>query len=288
MLGGEVSSTSVKRVIAHAVVERRAERWILRMVTKVGEAAGRRTLEGQSCRELADAAALIVALAYDPDAVARTAAQAEVPEVVPLPHVLPELPTDDAPPATLAAPSIAPPFAPEAPPAAKSPEVGGAAGLAASFDLGTLPSPAFGLTALLGLKVWRVRFDWTGTLWLAQSEVPEDTVVGGEFSYLSTALAACPLLLEDPLELGLCAGIEVGRLYAKALGVDNFDTCAVLWTAHAGLLGAWKAADWLALRLDLGAAVPVERPEWGLSPVGPVDQPGAGVGRARLAVETRF
>ncbi|WP_437596080.1 hypothetical protein [Sorangium sp. So ce590] len=63
---------------ARAVVSRNERgSWDLRLTTALGETTRSRELHGETCAELADAAALIIALAIDPDAASRGTPTAE-------------------------------------------------------------------------------------------------------------------------------------------------------------------------------------------------------------------
>lgn len=162
-------------------------------------------------------------------------------------------------------------------------------GVFATGDLGSLPAPAFGLSVGGGITLWRVRIDLTGTYWFEQEATLDDSAKGGNFSFFSAALAGCPILLPGDLELGVCAGLELGRMHAEGFGVTDPSESSILWAAfRAGGAASWVFADPVALRLQIDMVVPFTRPQWVLQNVGAIDQPGSVTGRALLGSELRF
>ena len=70
LLGGAPDPTGRKRLVADARVTRTKEgSYRVRLETTMAGTAGERTLEAPSCKALADAAALVLALTFDPKAV---------------------------------------------------------------------------------------------------------------------------------------------------------------------------------------------------------------------------
>jgi len=157
-------------------------------------------------------------------------------------------------------------------------------------DAGALPSPALGVTVQLAILTPRLRVEITGTSWLDQrATLPSRASTGGDFSFISGAAMACPMLMRGLVELGLCGGLELGRMSATGFGVDHPTEDAIPWAAAraSGLL-LWPVSELFALRLEAGAAIPFTRPRWVLEQVGLVDQPGPISARSQLGAEIRF
>ena len=112
---------------------------------------------------------------------------------------------------------------------------------------------------------------------------------GGELRLVAGDARACYAFPIQRLELGPCAGLELGRMSADGFGVRHPGSGSALWIAP--LIGATAALSLLprlALRLDLAALAPVERPPFVLESVGDVFGASRVVGRASLGVEGRF
>jgi len=285
LLGGQ-SRLGAKHLRARAVVSRDDKgQWQLAMVTETGGSIGNRKLSGESCKELADAAALILALAYDPEAVA----VARQP-----PPSSPDKPPPAPAPLPIAA--SAPPRRPGSAAAGEQPTMGGRegdllffVGALASADLGAMPSAAFGVGGQVGLSAYRLRIDLAVTYWLPQQHAVAESDAGGEVSFFTGSLSGCPILIAEPVQLGPCAAFELGRMHAAGYGVDNPSEQTILWVGArvGGRLGV-IVADPLALGVQLEAVVPFVRPRWVLERVGPVDQPGAVTARGMFGAELLF
>jgi hypothetical protein len=169
LLGGK-PQTSARRVRAEATVTPSAGAWRLEMQTESDGSRGKRSLSAESCSALGEAAALILVLAYDPEAVARHGGsvdpapqpQPQPAQSVPNAELLPPPP----PKAPLPAPRAVTPPAPARPPRSRPQQGAGTgrswnlvAGGHIASDLGSLPAAAFGLGGSLALVVRRVRID---------------------------------------------------------------------------------------------------------------------------------
>ena len=170
------SNADVAAIRARAVVEARGPGWRVELSTPGGE----RTLDADTCDQLADAVALILALASDP---ARAAA-----------------PPAAAPPA---AASVAPPGERGPPggerrsppaPATRTPPLAIGAGQLA--DVGTLPGAALGAVLFVGLRVPPLRIEIAGAIWGLQRGSVGDTGAGGELSLFSAVAQGCLLPVE--------------------------------------------------------------------------------------------
>jgi hypothetical protein len=270
---------SANAVDARADVRRLGERWEVVLVMNGGE----RRLEADSCRALADATALIIAMAVDP---ARVAANRTAPDAGAASGAVPteSPPAADAssdaavsadatdaslvPPPTVSAPPAvstsapSPPAVPAAPadatPSATPSPRRFSVAASATLDFGTLPAPAVG--PALGFS-WTpsprrpFRLDLTAAYFPSSSTpIPGPVLTPGvasragtaSFSFFAAALRACYLARPGSFELGPCGGVELGILEGSSEGIRTPSRGAgVLFAFDAGLFAAWHfSAAW--------------------------------------------
>ena len=307
LLGGKPSAGAGRRLSARAqVAQVEGGTWELTLRTSIAgeEGEGERTLHAPSCEALAGAAALIVALGFDPAAVA---AQAERRATAPPPG--PTAGVGGAPPAPpsgppVPAPSVSPrsaaPAFPQRPAAAALPQrLAAPAGLGAGGDVGTLSAAAYSVNAWGSLRYRQLQLAATAAYFPPhRTSMPDRQSAGGTFTLISGGLSACGALLDTrrrpesaagSLELAACAGGEIGQMRAEGYGVRAPDEGAALWLAlrAAGVVTA-VLTDTVALRLEVGAVVPLGQSRFYLEPIGVVHEPSAVCGRAGAGVEVRF
>lgn len=300
LLGGKASASSGKRLRATAeVFASEAGGWRLKLATESAGAAGERSLRDDSCEALANTAALILAMAFDPQAVAEAerarAAAAGGPPA----------------PATGSAPaSVVPPGTPAAPPTATttrttagpdegaSPEDAAApsssdafAGVRLAGDTGTMLAPTLGVEVAAGYRWERLRLEADATFWFDRGvDLAGNASKGGEFSFVSGALGACGLLLRGAVEVGACGALELGRVHAEGRGTVTESEATVLWVAGRATANAaisFTEAAWL--RADAGVAVPAgDRTRWDLTNAGSVGTSPVAVARFAVGPEVRF
>jgi hypothetical protein len=237
-----------------------AHDWRMVVATRVGSASGERTLRASSCRELADATALVVALAIDPERVAAYEAHAsgersDASAAPPSPGV------DAAPPPEAAAArssSVEPPPAPKAHTAPPSVFVGERT----VIGLGVAPGIAGGASLVLGWERGPWQLDLAGAAWSPRRQSLDGAPsVGGRFTSYEGALRACVRIAQAKAQPFACAGAEVALLEARGYGVDHPSSSARSWIGpSAGLAFAWAFAPSWRLALDVSGAVPLMRP----------------------------
>jgi hypothetical protein len=209
------------------VVEPRSPGWAARIVAQgTDQGAGSRELESAApaCDSLAEAVALAIALAIDPEAVERTARAQVAAAALPQPE-----------PATSVANS-APPATPVAAESGESEarshdRISGGLDARGLASLGLLPGAALGvglagearfarrLAAVVGLDFWPER---------------ETAGAGGHFAFglAAASLGMCADLLRLRLVgLGLCAGGMLGSMHAVVLDLPPTGPGDRLWTA---------------------------------------------------------
>jgi hypothetical protein len=280
-----------------AVVKRRGGRWHLTLRLRTAEGEGERKVEAASCAELAETAALIVALAIDPDlrlpgptpaappdlapdgtprpaaggelGAAAASPEAAAPAAAADKRVAAAGPVDDETPPDRSASAVtrAPPdvvrFAGQ-PPGASLRFAAFAAG-----DIGSLPGTAAGGGGAIDVGLGRWRLGVTGSLWREQRitlapSFPSELPKGADVSLLSTAFRIC----RDMVLLGaagtwqMCGGPELEVLRGR-----RFDSGTAAGGGSQTGGGAMAAAAYLwplnrnvSLRIDLQIVGMVVRP----------------------------
>jgi hypothetical protein len=233
--------------------------------TEAADGTGERTLEDPACIRVAEAAAVVIALAIDPGAVVQTENRARGAQ----PPSVPQRAARFA-----AAPLIA-------------------------ADFGTLPRPRLGLGLLAALLAGRtVRAEVAATSWL-----PEDIPAGGgvpggahvRMLFLGN-MRACAAGAEREMDVGGCLGIEAGALEAIGFGISRPATTVGLWLAATiGPTLWWNVTDYLSLRVGGEAALAPVVPEFTVRAQTVasradlyVYRPPWIVGRAAMALELRY
>jgi hypothetical protein len=138
-----------------------------------------------------------------------------------------------------------------------------------------------------------LRIEVAGAYWLPQtvtlSAPPPNAPRGGTLHLSTVGLAGCYALLATRVEIGPCAGLEMGLYEGSAFGVSEPGTGATTWTAlRLGTLASWRIVGPLALRMLLEGVLPVDRPTFQITGVGNVHRPAPLSGRAAAGIEMRF
>jgi hypothetical protein len=307
---------------AHAEVRREPSGlWRVEIRTTGPEGAGLRTITAESCSALADAAALILALAIDPDRVAanRTAngsapkASATAPSAVATraatpsnaPSVLagPLLPSAPVPAQSASgAPAKAPTNTSD--PGAEPPRKTGpqspsrgvirfAVTASGVLDIGTLPAAAPGFAArlsVLPVASLPLRFE-LGASQFADESTTQSPARSGTFTLRTFDAGGCAVTRTGHLEVGGCANVEIGWLSAAGLyeSVTSRGD-AEFMVLRARVTGAYAWSHAWAIRADVGGGFDVTRPEFASTGAeqGLIHQPARYTGRCALGLEVRF
>jgi hypothetical protein len=237
LLGGSIGALP-GRLQARAEVVTQGQGYAVVLETESAGEVGHRSLEAGSCRELAKATALIIALMIDPDAVA----------------------------------AHAPPAPPPASPAPKSPGGNPAqaldflAGIIVAGSQGTLPSPDVGLGGTLGLSGRRWRVDVRASYGLRRDQkasAPLPPGGYGRFNFFSALLAGCWNLGGPGVAWGPCAVGEFGVMSAEGVGVNRTLPAHVPWWAvGAGGYAVVPLSRRWAIPVHLDALLPLRRSEY--------------------------
>lgn len=290
LLGRDHARSSIQ---AEATVDRSGDGHRLRVILRSDKTPRVRELTAPTCEELGDAAALILALAIDPSAVASApprAAEGDAGAPAPPP------PTADAGVAKKepSAPPKDPPRPPprraatvESPPAPKSLRTHAQIGLEMGAFRGAMPRAQVGLAFAMP----PLRLEVTGMFgWGGRISAPSVPTAGAELWLAGGSLSGCFERALDGDARGpsaaLCAFFEAAAMRAASFGVTSPDRAVAPWIAPgAQLLVRWPFTRRAALRLDLGLAIPVVELSFNIEGLGLVHRIDAVSGRGGLGVE---
>ncbi len=273
LVGAEALATTDLHVQAR--VEHKSD-YTLHLTLVRAESRDTRTLRDPQCGAVAEAAALVIAVAIDPAVLGRSPVTPppEVPEPTPAEPV-PVEPTPVEPTPSPPPPPTDDETALEAVPGANKPiindsatkprlglglRLGGGVGFArvlprahAVFDLG------------LGLegRGWRAEVSGVFVAPVATT-VASEPVIGGVFRVVAAEFRGCgvPRVRAVPLSFPVCAGLQVGAMHGRGTGEGLSVSqvarsvwlatrwgAALRWHPRAGRVGLWLGADLVVLGL---------------------------------------
>ena len=280
---------------ADARVEQ-GERWKVTIrSTRNGTAAEERTVEGASCAAVADATAVILAIAMIPpgkDAAAAGKAKGAQEEAEAGATVAARVEAIAATPAsapstsasTSASTSTSTRERPAAP--ARTEKHGFAGNLGAATDGTTMPAAALGGRVGLAWTPGRARVEIVGAFFSAQSKTTATSAAGARFNLLVAGVRGCFALLQGAVELSPCVGVDLQTMSAKGFGAtQNYDANGAWMSAAGGGLVRVPLASWFALRADVDAIAPFSRPTFVVEGDGAVHRPSAIGARAGIGAE---
>jgi hypothetical protein len=254
-------------IVADANVERVSDRvWRLRLATQIDGTKSERWLEAPSCAELAEAAALVLAIEAGADERSTRSAEPEAPAL--------PIATEDSP--------------PERAPGSASRWF--AVGVSGGIDVGALASPALGVGAWAAWLPGRTRLAIDVVYFPPAGIERSGRGIGGQFDLFVAGATACRSLLDTKLDLAPCAGVEAGRIAAQGTGsqvVESIDEARPWVALRAGALLAYPVGRF-AVRADLGAVVPLVRDRFLIAGLGTVHTPAPVTLRGLVGVEVRF
>jgi len=237
---------------ADAHVEKNSDAaWRVRLKTRRGGATGEREIEASTCRGVADATAVVLALALVPPGSAPEEPKSQVINV----EEKPALPSPAAAETTEPKPkrtakSDGPPLL--------------AFGASVATDASSLPSAALGGGLTLALTPKRFRFEAEGQRFAGQSQAASGSNAGAEFAMTTIGGRACYAALRSGsgrFEAAPCVGSHVVLIDAGGFGSDaNFDKSEAWTTLNGGVLGRAQITSWFALRAKVDAFAPLSRP----------------------------
>lgn len=219
-----------------------------------------RVVEAARCEDLADAAAIAIALAMAPETAATLVAATA--------GVTPESPVLETPPAPLDA--VSPALA-----ANGGPHVRGYAAAGGVVEYGALPRAAPGFSVEGGVLIGAVSLGAYGVLLSSeQSRGAPDLDV--EFDLLFAGLRGCYALRAASPRLDACGCLEAGRFRGLGLELDRAQQTQDLWLASGAALDAeWGLGGPLGLQLRAEPMLPLIRKQYTVNGIDNVHAPGA-------------
>jgi hypothetical protein len=306
LLGGAVEASRDERLTAIARVRRENDgRWDLRLWTVTDEATRFRSIHGESCAVVAEAGALIAAMAIDPevlsrattnDAALRAAQDAEATtgddEPLPMEEPQPEPEPLESKTKPMPEPAIRPSPEPEpAPvPVRDAPARLGAVRAGIGVDWGPLPGVGAALELRGALLLRRWRFDLVGSYLPPRRAVFDDRPDEG----ISTQLVAAGLRIGPwwslaTVDLTVSLGLESGAMLGRGFGLTRNERESVLWAAallEPGLV--WRFSQRLGLAVSVTGFVPLVRSRFTIDSRGEVWRPSPVTVRAHAGLEVRL
>ena len=225
-----------------------------------------RALDAGDCEALAQAAALLIALAIREQAA----------------------PTPAPPPAPAPAKPAPPPEPPADPPmrAAARPFLGASV----VFDLGSTPNVTAGVSVGGGVRWAWLLLEPSVAYYAPRSEgVPLRSAVGADFTLATAGLRACVAPSRGNVWLAPCLGGGADWLRGVGFGA-RIPHSGSAWSivGRAGLLLGWDISSIISARAGLEAVLPLARPKFDVDGVGVVFQRKAASARAELGFDVHF
>jgi len=289
MIGEEAVAGA--QVQATASVRTEAGRWMLELELRGAGGQDRRTLVDRECGAVAEAAALVIAVAIDP--LARAPVLEDSPEiVVPAPPTVVVVPVVELP-----RPAEVPtrPVPRDSPPAAR-PVSRRRTMLNLRLGVGLgfariLPRPHAALELALGVegRLWRVEL---GGVFVppVRGTAASDPTIGGSFRLGAGEVRGCavPGLKRAPVYFPLCAGVQVGAMHGSGEGTGlavAYDVRALWLATRVGGAVRWRLGARVGLLFGVDAIVPVIRPSFITAGEVPVHEAARVGGQASLGFE---
>jgi hypothetical protein len=227
----------------------------IRTVSEAGTST--RSMAGESCAALAQAAALYLALALE----ASGAVSLSVPEPTD-----PSAPKD---PPSIVVPGDATPLTARARTFPDEPTTTDGLrhlSLAASLrvDSATLPRPVGGAELSAAWRAGALRLEAAGTYWFQQRDLLlQAPAAGGDFSMISAALRICTQFGGGSFAIGPCLAFNVDHVHANGYGAFEIAGGSTTWPGGAlGGIAAWRFVRWGMVRATADADAPFARPRF--------------------------
>jgi hypothetical protein len=257
-LGQPLREAREQQLSANVTVQGGAAGFAAKLTFTSPRGTEERFAEDADCSKLAEAAALLVALAIDPERVQARQAAAEAPES-PKTEPGPPAPPPPEPPAR-SEPCPAPP--PPPPPAKQRHAV---AGVSALVGVGVMPQVAPGLGVDFGARLGAWQVELVGSYWPhGSADVAAAAPASIELSLATAGLRACRVLPSSSWTLLGCGQAELGDMAGSGQQVDAAHTRHALFSDAGALVVAQYSQIEPAPWAGLSAAWVLRRPPFGL------------------------
>ncbi len=244
------SSAPTAALRARGVASRTSpDKWRADLVLRGVVWEAHRTLEGATCAAVAEAAAVVIALAINPQI------EPPAPKVPPPKPMPPSKPT--AQPEAVPTPEQGEHFV-------HRPPAGPFLGVGVVSDLGTLPGAAFGAEGWIGWQIAALRFDVGGSYFLSKrGTLPRHSDIGATFQLAAMGQRSCYQWAYESISVGPC--LDVGLTWTRAEGfgpIVSYRVSTVGFSLGADMALAWQLSRFLRPYFRLSGALPVARPEF--------------------------
>ena len=253
------------------------------VIVDCGGKVRERRIEGETCAEVTDAAAVVLALSSDSLSSDVAAAVPAAPPVAAAPvHAAPpgeerpSKPASDDKPTPWESSTPHPLFW-------EFSALGG-------IDYGALPAPAPGFGIGVSVGAAQHRFELRAIAWLPERAVfGARATLGLDVSLYAAALRYCHSLFEGQFDFAPCAGIEAGAMVASSVSVGAPQGGQGPWFAPmVGFRGSLRITSHVALSLDVEGLTLVSQPRFVIDSEGQVFQPPPVTGRTLAGIHMRF
>ena len=236
-----------------------------------------RELTARTCTELADAAAVAIAMSIRSLEAAEPRPAPTAPALAPTPPPIAIAPVPADSTVIVSAPQVK---------RAERPSF--ALSAAAVGGIGALPGPGGGFEIGGALSLSSLRLIARGTVFASQEKRLADGS-GGDFTFAFGTLLACGQVAAGrPTVLG-CAGFELGRLSGDGIGLARPRTGGAMWQALSAEVGVLvPVTRRMAAVVRGGASVPLRRPEFVVDGAARVHRAANLDGRLALGLEMTF
>jgi hypothetical protein len=281
-LGRELGEADSAALTAHGAVLAASGRWELTLVIGSGTSGARsRRLEGNSCREVADAAALVLALALEkgepdsrqggPASIGKAAGQTQNQAAsvrgqnpTAFRHLTGERSAATAP-------------------------LQWAIGAFGAVDPLSLPQIAPGAGLRVWLKQESMRLEIASAYFPPRRAEPTGGPEAGDFDLLVAAVQGCWLIGVPIIDTALCGGAEVGTLSGKGVGVVAPTREYAPWLAPMiGVHAAWEFMEHQAITWGGDVLLPVGRDRFVIVGLGSAHRAPPLTARGMVGWELRF
>lgn len=296
LLGTRAASGGAQ-IFVQATITQESQAYLVRLETRTAGAGGPsrlRELRGPTCKAVADAAALIMAMMIDPSAAIDSQShQNEAPAEPPAPPAPPPTPSVQP---EQRVPALSTPqentitytnksveFKQKSPIQKEVRPIHFHALGWLALDVGSAPAPAPGLGIAMGVSFGAQQVQ-LGLLAFPEGayRLPSNPEVGGRVDLLAGTLDTCRAFgAWGSMRWGACGSLEIGRLHAEGFGMSRPAKADLFWLAPKGsAFVALQTMATAALIFRLEMAVPLIRARFVAERIGSLYEPSIVAGRA--------
>lgn len=282
LLGGPAKPDAARLVARGVITKVDDKKYALALELDRSGHTSTRKLESSACETLTETGALVIALAFDPDAVQATSTRppgsatpsASAPATASAPPVASSaapLPSASVPPIASSAPPSIPstvPWTPPPPPPEVAPKVRFGFGAGADFvgDYGSLPGFSPGFRVRVGLAIDAYSVEPLFEAWpSATATLARNAKVGADFALFAGGLRVCRRVLPWRSRATsiawwtVCLDGEAGQISATGFGLDRAIAATAMWgAAGAELEGRLAPPGPIGVVAGVGFMVPFD------------------------------